>query len=165
VSEASQFFLGSAPSVLRLDTLEIAHPNFSQTYRLVRQAPIGATTITAGGDAYEYCPMRVLPITSGDDLVQALSVTLGDVGEVIAKEIEAVWGANGMNTRPTLTYRAFRSDDLDAPIAGSVRVLEIASVTTTREGASFEARAPELNANRTGELYDIDRFPMLRGFL
>lgn len=163
MSEASEFFLGSAPSVVRFDTLEISHPDFSQTYRLVRNSGPGG--ITADGDDYEYCPMRVLPIASTDDLVQALSVTLGDVGEIIATEIEAVWEANGMNTRPALTYRAFRSDDLDAPIAGSERVLEIASVTTTREGASFEAQAPELNASRTGILYTVEEFPMLRGFL
>lgn len=162
MSEASEFFLGSAPSVVRLDTLEISHPDFSQTYRLVRNAPAG---VTAGGEDYEYCPMRVLPVTSGDDMVQALTVTLGDVGEIIAQEIEAVWEANGMNTRPTLVYRAFRSDDLDAPIAGTVRTLEIASVTTTREGASFEAQAPELNQSRTGTLYSVEDFPMLRGFL
>lgn len=163
MSEASEFFLSSAPSVVRFDTIEISHPDFSQTYRLVRNStPAG---ITADGDVYEYCPMRVLPIASTDDLVQALSITLGDVGEIIATEIEAVWEANGMNTRPTLTYRAFRSDDLDAPIAGSERVLEIVNVTTTREGASFEAQAPELNQSRTGTLYTLEVFPMLRGFL
>lgn len=165
MSEASEYLLGSAPSVVRLDTLEISHPNFSQTYRLVATVPPGATSITLDGDVYEYCPMQVLPIAASDDLVQALNVTLGDVGEIIAKEIEAVWDANGLNTRPTLTYRAFRSDDLADPIAGSERVLEIASVTTTREGASFEARAPELNSARTGLLYTVDLFPMLRGFL
>lgn len=161
MSEFSEFALGSAPSVVRLDTIEISHPDFSQTYRLVRNAPAG---ITADGDDYEYCDMHVLPIASTDDLVQALSITLGDVGDIIATEIKAVWAANGMNTRPALTYRAFRSDDLDAPIAGTERVLEIASVTTTREGAAFEAQAPELNANRTGELYTVEDFPMLRGF-
>jgi hypothetical protein len=164
MSEASEFFLGSAPSVIRLDTLELSHPDFSQTYRLVRQAPLGATTIVLDGDTYEYCPMRVMPIAAGDDLVQALSITLGDVGDIIATEIDAVWEANAMGTRPTITYRAFRSDDLDAPIAGSERVLDLVSVTTTRDGASFEAQAQELNASRTGILYSVESFPMLRGF-
>jgi hypothetical protein len=165
MSETSELILASPPSVVRLDTLEISHPNFSQTYRLVATVPPGATSIVAMAQTWEYCPMSVMPIASTDDMVQALNVTLGDVGEIIAAEVEAVWDANGLNTRPTLTYRAFRSDDLAAPIAGSERVLEIASVTTTREGASFEAQAPELNASRTGELYTDEVFPMLRGFL
>jgi hypothetical protein len=122
-------------------------------------------TVSSGPADYEYCPMRVLPIASEEDLVQSLSVTLGDVGEIIATELANVWEANGLNTRPTLTYRAYRSDDLSAPIADSERVLEIASVSTSREGAAFEARAPELNASRTGELYTVERFPMLGGFL
>jgi hypothetical protein len=29
----------------------------------------------------------------------------------------------------------------------------------------FEAKAPSLNVNKTGELYTFDRFPMLKGFL
>lgn len=164
MSEASEYLLGSAPSVVRLDTLEISHPNFSQTYRLVATVPPGTTSIEAMSETWEYCPMQVLPIAASDDMVQALNVTLGDVGDIIAKETEAVWDANGLNTRPTLTYRAFRSDNLAAPIAGSERVLEIASVTATREGASFEARAPELNQSRTGTLYTDAVFPMLRGF-
>lgn len=113
---------------------------------------------------YEYAPARVMPIASTDDLVQALAVTLGDVGSIVAKETEAVWAANGMNTRPRLIYRAFRSDNLATPIVGSERTLEIVSITTTREGATFEARAPEFNATRTGELYTLERFPTLRGF-
>src|SRR5688572_15937945 len=113
MSETSELILASKPSVVRLDTLEISHPNFSQTYRLVHTVPPGATSIEAMSETWDYCPMQVLPIASTDDLVQALTVTLGDVGEIIATEIEAVWDANGLNTRPTLTYRAFRSDDLD----------------------------------------------------
>jgi hypothetical protein len=161
----AEFILASKLSVVRIDTLEISHPSFSQTYRLAATVPLGATSIEAMSETWEFCPMRVLPIASTDDLVQALTVTLGDVGEIIATEIEAVWDANGLNTRPTLTYRAFRSDDLTVPITGSERVLEIESVTATREGASFEARAPELNSNRTGVLYDLEVFPPLRGFL
>lgn len=113
---------------------------------------------------YEYYPARVMPVAATDDMVQALSVSLGDVGDVIAAEIERVWEANGMGTRPTLTYRGFRSDDLSAPIKGPI-TLELVNVTTTKYGAEFEARAPELNATRTGELYTLERFPMLRGFM
>ncbi len=167
MSDLAEFFLHSAPSVAQLDCLEIAHPDFSQTYRIVRNHEDGVSVThegPAGPFAYTYYPARVLPISVRDDLVQALSITLGDVGDVIAKEIANVWEANGLNTRPSLTYRAYRSDDLSAPMLGPL-VLELVNVTTAREGASFEARAPELNASRTGELYDVTRFPMLKAFL
>lgn len=113
---------------------------------------------------YEYYPARVLPVASDGDMVQALSITLGDVGDVIAAEISNLWEANGLGTRPTVTYRGYRSDDLSVPIRGPI-TLEIQSVTVGAEGSTFEARAPELNASRTGELYTLERFPMLKGFM
>lgn len=181
MSDLSEFFLGSSPAVAQLDLLEISHPNFSTTYRIVRNTQQDQLTaldvagnhkrgviVTHEGGAgpfeYEYVPARILPVATRDDLVQALSVNLGDTGDIIAKEIENIWLANGLGTRPVLKYRAYRSDDTSAPILGPL-VLELASVTTSREGASFEARAPELNASRTGELYDVNRFPMLKPFL
>jgi hypothetical protein len=163
----AEFFLSSPPSVAQLDCLEISHPDFSQTYRIVRNDEQGVSVTHEGPDGpydYDYYPARVLPIAASDDLVQALSVTLGDLGDVIAAEIANVWEANGMNTRPSLTWRAYRSDDLSEPMAGPI-VLEIVNVNTTKEGCSFEARAPELNASRTGALYSLEQFPMLRAFL
>jgi hypothetical protein len=181
MSDLSEFFLGSSPAVVQLDCLEISHPNFSQTYRVVRNTQQDQlTALDANGNhkrgaivthegpsgpfEYEYVPARILPVATRDDLVQALSVSLGDTGDIIAAEIERIWAANGLNTRPVLKYRAYPSDDLGVPMLGPL-VLELASVTTSREGATFEARAPELNASRTGELYDVNRFPMLKPFL
>ena len=66
--------------------------------------------------------------------------------------------------RPIVKYRTYRSDDLTQPIFGPV-TLEIATLAMTREGASFDARAPSLNVNRTGEVYSLTRFPMLRALL
>ena len=66
--------------------------------------------------------------------------------------------------RPTVVYRAFRSDDLSRPIFGPV-TLEIAAITMKREGSSFEAKAPSFDLNRTGECYGILRFPGLRSFI
>lgn len=166
MSLLSQFFLSSPPSVVALDLFEIAHPNFSQTYRIVRNAPNGVSVThegPAGPFAYSYYPARVLPIAGRDDLVQALSITLGDLGAVLATEIENIWAGNGLNTRPSLIYREYRSDSLGAPMDGPY-LLEIVNVTTSREGATFEARAPELNASRTGELYSVEVFPMLKAF-
>lgn len=66
--------------------------------------------------------------------------------------------------RPKIVYRAFRSDDLSHPMFGPVE-LRVPSATFERAGVLFEARARELNSTGTGQLYDLDAFPMLRGFL
>ncbi|EJO27462.1 hypothetical protein QWC_31726, partial [Achromobacter marplatensis] len=61
-------------------------------------------------------------------------------------------------------YRAYRNDDLEAPMFGPVS-LQARQIARTGEGAKFNATAPEANANKTGVLYRSDLFPMLQGFL
>jgi hypothetical protein len=179
MSALTEFFLSSPWHVRQLDLLEIEHPNFTQTYRIVRNAyrklPSSTPTVPVWGVEvehegglgpfeYVHCPMSVKPIGNGADLTQELSVTLGDLGEIISKEVAAVTAANKMDIRPTLKFRCYRSDDLLEPIFGPV-TLELKDVTTSEEGTSFNAIAPLLNVSRTGVLYTTEQFPMLRGFL
>lgn len=166
MSLLSEFFLGSAPSVRQLDCLEISHPNFTQIYRIVRNSGLGVSVThegPAGPFTYTYFPMRIKPIGSGSDLTQALSVTLGDLGDVIVKEVAAITAANAMDIRPVAKFRTYRSDDLTQPLFGPL-ILEMSRVTTSEEGSSFECHAPLVNNSRTGILYIIDEYPMIRGF-
>lgn len=165
MSDYSEFFLSSPPETAQLDLLEITHPNFSQTYRLVRNHPEnGGVTVmhegAVGPFAYTYMPMRIKAIGSTTNLDQELEVTLGDLGLVIPTEIQAITDANGFRTKPLLKYRTYRSDDLTAPIYGPV-TLRIDGVTLTKEGCAFRAKSASLNRVRTGETYDLLRFPML----
>jgi hypothetical protein len=162
----TEFFLHSSPTIIQLDLLEITHPNFTQTYRLVRNAVRGCTVLhegAVGPFTYTYLPMKVKPVGNANDLTQALEVSLGDLGSIIQTEIAALTLANRMNIKPTLNFRNYRSDDLTAPIFGPM-VLQIEKITCTDEGNTFQAIAPNVNNSRTGELYTIDVFPMLRGF-
>lgn len=167
MSLLSQFYLSSAPSIVQLDTLEITHPNFTQIYRLVRNAPAGLDAFVEGPSGpfhFDYYPMEITPIGSGSDLAQSLQVTLGDLGNVIQKEIQAITEANKMDIRPVAVFRTFRSDVLTSgPMFGPL-TLEISKVTCSSEGNSFECHAPRVNNSRTGELYTIEQFPMLAGF-
>lgn len=160
------YFLSSPSSIVYLETLEISHPNFTRTYWIVRNAIGGLQAYVEGGvlRTFEYYPLRIKPVGSSDDLEQTLQVDLGDLGEIIPAELDAIEAAGNMGTKPAVIYRAFRSDDLSAPLAGPLR-LELANISSNREGSSFDAKAPSLNVNRTGELYRIERFPMLRGWL
>lgn len=162
----SQFFLNSAGSVVQLETIEISHPNFTKTYRIVRNAIAGlqATLEDTTVVNFDYYPLRLTPTKSDDDLDQVIKVDLGDVGQVIPLELDAVNAAGGMLTKPTFKYRTFRSDDLSAPLFGPL-VQVITNLGFNAEGATFDAEAPKLNINSTGEIYTIDRFPMLKGFL
>ncbi|RLC78862.1 MAG: hypothetical protein DRI61_09075 [Chloroflexi bacterium] len=162
----NEFFLNSSSAIIQYETLEITHPNFSQDYFIVRNNTEGltATLEDSSSQAFEYYPLRIDPTDSVDNLDFGISVTLGDLGELINEEIAAVIAADGFETRPTVLYRTYRSDDLTAPLVGPLR-LEMQGVTCNREGAVFTARAPSLNLTTTGELYTFERFPMLRGTL
>ncbi len=162
----AEYFLNSESSVIQLELLEISHPSFTQTFYLARNAVNGVTVTleTAASQFFRYCPMKISPLGQSDNLDQAIKVQLGDLGEELPPELDALAVANDYLTKPVVKYRAYRSDDLTVPLVGPWN-LEISSFTFKDEGASFEAKAPSLNINRTGELYKIERFPMLRGFL
>lgn len=166
MSAYSQYFLSSSPAIAELDCIEISHANFSTTYRLVRNATNGVSVThegPAGPFTYDYYPMRLLPLGSSTDLDQGVKITLGDVGELIAKEIDRVQAANNMSTRPVLKYRTYRSDDLTVPLFGPA-LLEVRTITSTKEGSLLEATAPYLNITRTGIIYTVKDFSPLRAF-
>jgi hypothetical protein len=165
VSDLTEFYLASPPAVVRLQCLEVSHTNFSQTYYIVRNNSRGVTVTheDASSHDYEYYPLTIRLLGSGNDLDQTIDITLGDVGDIIAEEIRNVMDAQGMYTKPTMIYREYRSDDLTAPIYVSGD-LQIEAVVLTKEGAAFRAKARSFNATRTGETYRVDKFPTLSAF-
>lgn len=166
MSAYSEFFLNSRSSVVQLELLEITHSKFTKAYRVVRNAVNGITvTLETGTQAtFDYYPLRIENNGTKDDLDQSFNITLGDLGEVLPKELDSVASQNGFGEKPRAVYRTYRSDDLTRPLFGPI-VLEVESFAFNREGSSFTAKAPSLNINKTGELYLLERFPMLRGFL
>lgn len=160
------FFLNSTSDIVELDLLEISHPSFTQTYYIVRNDTEGVTVTLEDTTEQEftYYPLRITPTSASDDLDQVLRIDLGDLGEIIPTELDAVAADEGFGTKPTVKYRTYRSDDLSGPMYGPI-TLEVVTLNFTKEGCSFEAKAPQLNTNKTGELYNLTRFPMLKGFL
>lgn len=161
------YFLNSKSSVAQLETIEISHPAFSQTYRIVRNAAAGvAVTLENGSSAtFDYYPMKLSPQHARDDLDHSISVTFGDLGEILPLELDRVMNyPAGMDIKPVVKYRVYRSDDLSSPLYGPL-VLEVEAFTFNKEGSTFEAKAPSINLTRTGEVYSLTRFPALKGFL
>lgn len=161
----TEFFFSTARSVSRIEGLEISHPDFSRTFYLVRnpnpwmpEQPLGH----GGGvvRTYQYCPLRLRPMASRGDLDFGVSVDLGDLGEIIPAEIDRIVAASSTGTRPQVIYRAWRSDQLSAPMTGPIK-LQVDQITRAREGSTFDAVAPYLNLSKTGSLYTVERFEML----
>lgn len=166
MTDYAAFFLSSKSSVVQLETLEISHSDFTKTYRVVRNAVNGVTVTleNAATAEFTYYPLRIVGVGIRENLDFGLKIDLGDLGEVLPTELDAVAGADGYGEKPIVVYRTYRSDDLSAPLFGPL-TLEVKAFNFNREGSTFEARAPSLNINKTGEVYSLDRFPMLRGFL
>ena len=162
----SEFFLKSKSNVVELECLQISHPSFSKFYRIVRNATNGVIVTHEDGIPYqyEYYPLSITKLGSRGDLDQGLRISFGDLGEIIPLEIDSVSSENTFGIKPIVQYRSFRSDNLNSVMFGPLN-LEIKSFSFTREGSTFEASAPQLNVNKTGELYKIDRFYPLRGLL
>jgi len=166
MSAYSEFFLGSSASVIQLELLEISHPSFTKIYRTVRNARAGVTVTLETGESatFDWYPLRISSVGSRDDLTQSLKVDLGDLGAVLPQELDLVAAGDSFDVKPIVLYRTYRSDDLAVPLFGPLQ-LEVTTFAFKREGSSFEAKAPDLNASNTGELFTIERFPMLRGFV
>jgi len=161
------FFLNSSKDVFEIETLQIAHPSFSQTYWIVRNAVAGITAILEDGstETFVYYPLQIKKVKSQhDDMDQELEIQLGDLGDVIPIEMDNVNLADDLGTKPTVTYRTYRSDDLSKPLSGPFH-FEIVNLSMNEDGSAFSARAPRLNQVTTGEIYDLNRFAPLKGFL
>ena len=160
----SEFFLASRSSVIQFETLEISHPSFTRTFRIVRNTAHGLTATDGVEMTFDYYPCRIRGIGRRDNLDYGLEIDVGDLGEVLPREMDAIMTAGTFKTKPTVKYRTWRSDDLSAPLFGPIE-LEVRRFNFNESGASFEAAAPALNTGKTGRQYTIDLFPSLRGFL
>lgn len=167
MSDYSEYFLNSRADVVQLELMEVTHPNFTETFRIVRNARDGITVDISPSELavpFQYYPAQIEPSGARNDLDSGIKVSFGDVGEVLAPQIDAVAAAGGFQTKPALRYWTYRSDVLSAPIFGPL-TLEIPTLAFDEDGATFEAKAPAANSTKTGERYTLIRFPMQRGFL
>lgn len=167
MSDYAEFFLGSRADIVQLELFEISHPDFSQTYRFVRNDVDGVTVDLGPTELavpFLYYPARLEQLGARDDLESSIRIDIGDLGEIVPSEIDQVANAGGFLIKPAVRYWVYRSDILTAPIFGPID-LEASVFNLTDQGASFEAKAPALNSVKTGERYTLERFPPMRGFL
>lgn len=162
------FFLNSSSGVVPLECVEISHPDFSVPFRFVKNDTEGVTVKheSAGPDVtYEYQPMSTQRSTVTNDLDQKLNLTIADVDDELIKSVVSARLGTNWKIRPSIRWRLYRDDDLTAPMV-SLQTLEIATLSKDNSGnCTFDAQAPELNSVKTGEIYSLERFPLLRGMI
>lgn len=163
--EYIEFFLNGKVETAEIETLEISHPAFSRVYYLVRNVTGGITLRHEDGQEYyhEYCPLSLANEGASDDLDYALSISLGDLNEIISREVDNLLAADSFGTPATVIWRSYRSDTLEI-MNGPLR-LEAREFSYTGEGSSFPAGAPQVNRQGTGLRYDLTNFPATREFM
>ncbi len=162
----TDFYFAAPASTAGIETLEISQVSFSQVWYLQFHYRLGlwARLESAERVFFQYVPIRLRKLEETGNLDFGLTVTLGDLGEILPDEIQRAREAGTLRThRPRVVYRVYSSDGLEAPMVGPI-VLEAREISRTNDGAQFNAKAPELNISKTGELYTTDRIPMLLGF-
>ncbi|CAB3680490.1 DUF1833 family protein [Achromobacter kerstersii] len=166
-SQYIDFYFGAPQSMAELETVEISQPSFSQVWRIQSHYREGFWARLESGELvfWQYVPMQLRPLGDRGNLDFGISVTLGDLGEILPDEINRARQAGTLRTiPPTVRYRAYRSDDLESPMVGPI-TLQAWKITRNRDGAQFDSTAPQANATKTGMLYRTDLFPMLLGYL
>lgn len=165
-----QFFLNGKKDHAELETVEIYHPDFSKTYRFVRNHMEGITAQIQdmNGDniyvEFEYRPIVFDILGFKDDLDQQLNISLGTLGEILPMELKRLKANNGFLTKPNIIYRTYSSGNLDYIMQGPIDLFAV-EFLSREEGTAINAQAENISAARTGEIFDLNRFFMLRGFI
>jgi hypothetical protein len=139
------------------------YKNVWANFQVVQGTVLG-TFVPWGQASFDYYPLKIENNGAKDDLDQSFTFSWGDLGEVLPLELDRVAASGGFGFKPQVVYHTYRSDDLAAPLFGPV-LMEVESFAFNRDGSTFTVKAPSLNINKTGEIYTLERFPMLRGFL
>lgn len=165
-NEYLSFFLQSQSNVVRLECIEIIHSAFSKTFRIVRNAVNGVRVRHENGVwyNYEYYPLRLKMKAMSSDLDFGMNVDLGDLGDMVPRELQRIVAAGKIRTKPQVIYRSYRSDVLNKVLEGPYK-MDAKTISYNREGCSFEASPSSINSSSTGEIYDLERFYPLRGFI
>lgn len=168
-SEAYRKFLASAPVAEReFRTIEIHHPDFSETLRFVRDYEDQTLTLesTAPRDPstavlFTALSMEIKEPGETQDVEQVLQVSLGAVGNEVQDQVDQITTGNTFEPIE-LIYRKYYSGDIGEPVL----VIQLSCSVLQFNGyssVSFTAEDVDFANSRSGELYTLERFPTLEG--
>ena len=171
VDNIKDFHLDSVASVVLLETIEINHSLWSEPIRIVTNHPDGIS-VTLENDQvafFEFIPLLIKRGNTSDDLDQTLSITVGDLGEVVPPLIQKIRDASS-DEKPQVIYRSF-AFDAASMILTKQRPIEIiggmyvAKMNRDYQATTFEAATAGKNSVKTGRTYNFKDFPDLRGLI
>ncbi len=157
----TSFYLNAAGSVSPIDCVQISHPTFEFFFQSFDEDGFTITHEDSARLHYEYMPMQIDGMNVNSDLDQVVKMTINDFDDRLIRAYEGL-----TDYEPVIfKRRIYRDDNLDYPMI-TIQALHIVSMSKDSKGnVTFEAKAPELNNNKTGDVYSFERFQMLRATL
>ena len=168
-SEAYRRFLASAPVAQReYRTIELYHPSFSSVLRFVQDTRSQTLTLESAAPRDADDPVLFSAISmvieepqETEEADPVLTVNLGGVGGEVQDQVDAITGEAAL-TPIECIYRKYYSGDIASPVI----VLSLSISTIRFEGyarVAFTAEDIDFANKLSGEIYTIERFPMLAG--
>lgn len=159
--QAYEKLLNSQPENERYyQMLIISHSLFSQTHYLVYNS-LSVMANLPTGELVTFQPVNFDSVNAlnTNDLDQSASFTLPDVNNILDNELDNI---PLDNEEPIVcAYAIYHSDYLNSPV--EYIEYEVNEIPHKKGLFTMKVGAPDLNADQTGEIFDYDRFPMLRG--
>ena len=159
-------FVASEPEAqIEYRTIELYHPQFSQTYRFVNTynnitATLESNAPRDSGDVlFEAATFKVEEPSERNDNDQILTVTAGIQDGKIREMVDSISGT-GFLDQINVVYRVYYSGDLTQP-AKTPLYLYASGINFDNQKASFTAEDTDLNTKRSGVLYTTEFFPGL----
>ena len=158
--ELYEQLLNSQPENERyFETVAIRHSKMSGTRYLVMDS-ISLTAKLSNGQQVIFSPANISSTNAenNNDLDQTASFTIEDLNNELDDELELI--PLGDEEDILVDYSVYVSESLDAP---ATSVTYVVKAIPQRLGAfTLQCGAPSLNQDETGEIFDLERFPMLR---
>lgn len=153
----------SAPSDRRyLETLQLAHPLFPQTFYLVNDPQAWTLRLSAGGALQAFTPTRFAAVAPTQDAKgqQDMTLAIDNVGREAMDAIEAAAADPSINI--AVTYRVYLDVAQSEPQNDPPLVLSLQSIIIAHDAITGTAtRADVLNKPFPSALYRVDMFPGL----
>lgn len=166
-TDYEKFFLNSRSNVIYYECIEIAHPDFTETYRIVRNSTSGLSVQHEDPPnkyIYTYYPMKITSLGSLEDLDFGFTCSIGDLDGNLQRELDRINENDGFLTKPSFTLRGYRGDQLDTPLIGPF-VLQVNEIAWNKDGAEFDATASLQNVRSSGRRYNIREWPQMKGLI
>ena len=162
MANQNSFFLTDTSAVRKVDTIELNHPDWVAPFYFQSEW-INEEMVATNEDGitvtYQYQLFEVDRSNVVADLDQGVSITFADYIDELKTAINS---ADHMQA-VTLKYRMFRDDDLTSPL-DFIQTLQILKVNNDANGTvTFEASAEQLNSVKTGDVYTLNNYPLLKG--